>query len=314
MPNVIAETANMSREEWLKFRLDGIGGSDAAALAGANPYKSPIVTYMEKVGLYDPPEPGEAAYWGNVLEDVVAKEFEKRYNEEMHEHYKEKNTGYAAGIKIGARVQRRNAIFAHDKHDFMRANIDRLIFCPVKGKGLLEVKTANQFLNDEWAGEDIPNQYYIQKQHYLEVMNIDWGYMAVLIGGQKYKHYYIERDREVGKYLVDLEHNFWNNHVLAKIPPEIDGADSTTEMYKILYPQSYEAELPLELGSEAEGWVQLVEGWKNEKKEAENKQREFENKIKDVMKDNEVAFAGPHKITWKTAKNNQRRFTIKLGE
>lgn len=304
MPKVIAKTANMDHREWLGTRSKGVGGSDAAAIAGANPYKSPIVLYMEKVGLYKGPEPGEAAYWGNTLEAVVADEFLKRY---INEHMEQFNS-----LGNMPKVMRQNKLFAHSEYDFMRANIDRLIVCPIRGKGILEVKTANQFLADEWVGEDVPNQYYIQLQHYLEVMDLNYGYIAVLIGGQRYKHYFIERDREVGKMLIEIESNFWNNHVLIGIPPEMDGADSTTEMMKILYPQSYDYP-PLELGNGAEEWLIKLDLVKKLLDEAKEEKQTWENKLKDLIRDNEVAFAGPHKITWKTDKRGQRRFTYKLN-
>lgn len=301
MPKVVVNTKGMEYEEWLKLRDKGIGGSDAAAIAGVNPYKSPIVVYMEKLGLYKQPPAGEAAYWGNTLEPIVRKEFVKRINKERDEQG-----------KPHIRVTQRHALFAHDKYDFMRANIDGLIHCPIMGKGILEIKTANAFSTDEWQGDDVPNQYYIQVQHYFEVMDIDWGYIAVLIGGQKYKHYFIERDREIGKYLIEIESNFWHNHVEKRIPPVVDGSDSTTEMFKVLYPTSID-ETVIELPYEAKEWAEKVEEYKEQQKALKELQQEFENKIKAVMKENEVAFAGPHKITWKTNKNGQRRFNIKLN-
>lgn len=40
-------TAGMSRQEWLKLRKTGIGGSDAGAVCGVNPYASPIHVYLD---------------------------------------------------------------------------------------------------------------------------------------------------------------------------------------------------------------------------------------------------------------------------
>jgi putative phage-type endonuclease len=310
MARLVVNTKGMAHEEWLKNRDNGIGGSDAAAIAGASQYKSPVMVYMEKMGLYKQEVSGESAYWGNTLEAVVRKEFIKRYNAEIDAEYK------AEGIKLykSARVQQRHAIFAHDEHDFMRANVDGLIFCPRKGLGIFEAKTANQFLSDEWAGDDVPNQYYIQVQHYMAVMGLSYAYIAVLIGAQKYKHYYIERDEEFITYLINIESNFWNNHILTKIPPEMSGLDAEKSMLTSLYPNSYEPETPLQLSNEACIWLDKVEEYKNAEKVAKESKTKYENMIKDELKEVEVAFAGPHKITWKTAKNGQRRFTYKLGK
>ena len=41
-------TAGMAREEWLRLRKNGIGGSDAGAVCGLNPYSSPMNVYRDK--------------------------------------------------------------------------------------------------------------------------------------------------------------------------------------------------------------------------------------------------------------------------
>lgn len=34
----LVSTLNLSHEEWLKYRKQGLGGSDAGAICGLNPY------------------------------------------------------------------------------------------------------------------------------------------------------------------------------------------------------------------------------------------------------------------------------------
>lgn len=41
-------TLGMSREKWLTKRKKGIGGSDAGAICGLNPYASPLSVYLDK--------------------------------------------------------------------------------------------------------------------------------------------------------------------------------------------------------------------------------------------------------------------------
>ena len=64
----------------------------------------------------------ESAYFGNVLEEVVAQEFAKRTR---------------------LKVQRRNAILQHPEYPWMLANVDRLIVGERIG---LECKTASEYL------------------------------------------------------------------------------------------------------------------------------------------------------------------------
>lgn len=319
MAKVMAETANMSRSEWLAQRSLFVGASETAALiqkndgSFANPYSSPVVLYMIKTGQYIPSEPGEAAYWGNVLEEVVAQEFIKRYNEELFVEY------YSAELrKPGeepklARIQKRNAIFTHDELPYMCTNLDRLMFCPILGKCIVECKTANQYLSDDWEGEDVPDQYYIQVQHQMEVMDIDHAFIAVLIGGQKFKKYYIPRDKEFGAALVGIIRNFWENHVLKGIRPNIDGSKATTDMYKDLYGTSREG-TTLELSSEYVTCIEQRDEFKKLEASYKESKQEMENKIKAAMQETEIAFAGPHKITWKTDSRGVRALKIKLGK
>ena len=47
--NKLVSTKNLTKEEWLKFRKKGIGGSDAAAVCGMNPYSSAMKVYYDKI-------------------------------------------------------------------------------------------------------------------------------------------------------------------------------------------------------------------------------------------------------------------------
>src|SRR5690625_7660159 len=124
-------TLGMSREEWLRERKTGIGGSDAAAVLGFSPWVSPFELYIDKTSDHVEEIDNEAIHWGNVLEDVVAEEFTRR---------------------TGIKVRRRNQIFRHKEHDWMIANIDSEV---VGERALHECKTKNECKDDQWAGEEI---------------------------------------------------------------------------------------------------------------------------------------------------------------
>lgn len=76
---MIQSTLSMSHQEWLEDRRKGIGGSDVATILGLNQYKSAYQLWLEKTGQVELKDTeSEPAYWGNVLEEVVAKEFQER--------------------------------------------------------------------------------------------------------------------------------------------------------------------------------------------------------------------------------------------
>ena len=272
---ILANTSEMSHEEWLQARRKGIGGSDAAAIAGLNKWKSPVAVYLEKIG--QAPEESvnsEAAYWGTMLEDVVAQEFAKR---------------------TGLKVRRKNAILQHPEYPFMLANVDRLI---VGEKAGLECKTASEYLKEEWKDDEVPAPYLIQCQHYMAVTGFDSWWIAVLIGGNKFIYKKIERDEEIIQYLIQIESDFWNHHVLKKNPPMFDGSNASSELLKTLYPAAKFDE-EIELPSDASELITKYEQAKQEEAEAAARRMEAENQLKAMLGDYEKAFAGERIVTWK---------------
>lgn len=305
MPRLVANTADMPEQEWLLLRKEGIGGSDASAVAGQNKYASPIMVYMDKLSLYLPDKKDnvrEAATWGHLHEPTIRAEFVKRENAKRAEEGKQP-----------LKVVHRKAIFAHDEHDFIRTNLDGIVYDPDLGKGIFEAKTAHYMLREEWDGEDVPDAYFIQVQHNMLVMNVNYAWLAVLIGGNQFKYYFIPRDQEFINYLIQIETSFWNNHISQRIPPEMNGSDAEKQMLKDQYPHSqgneaYVTVLPnscIALAEAADAYKQLAV-------EMEQEKTKYENEIKAIMGTTEMAFAGSHKITWKTSSNMVRSMRIKL--
>ena len=102
----IAKTDEMSRDEWLKYRKLGIGGSDAGAICGVNPYASPISVYQDKTTDVLDTDDHETMRQGRDLEDYVARRFMEA---------------------TGKKVRRSNYIYRSTEYPFMQANVDRLV-------------------------------------------------------------------------------------------------------------------------------------------------------------------------------------------
>ena len=272
---------DMTHQEWLRERTKGIGGSDASVVLGLNKYKTPFELWLEKTGQVNVEESGgEAAYFGTLLEDLVAKEFEKR---------------------TGKNVRRNNFILHHPEHDFIIANIDRKV---VGEKALLECKTANAFLAKDWESEDVPAPYLVQVQHYLGVTGYDKAYIAVLIGGQKFIWKEIERDDELIQMIFEAEIDFWNNHVLANVPPALDGSSAAEKFLAERYAKA-DAEKSVDLDrSYKEKLDRLVE-LKKIIKDLEREKKEIENEIKNELKDATYGFVGNYRAEWKQFTRNQ---------
>lgn len=279
MAKVLANTVEMTRQEWLVERTKGIGGSDASVILGFNPWKSPFQLYIEKTGGQVEEINNEAIYWGNVLEDVVAKEFSR---------------------VTGKKVRKRNVMFRHPEHDFMIANIDRDV---VGEKALLECKTTNAFNADAWEGDHIPPAYICQLQHYMAVLGYEKAYIAVLIGGQKFVWKELKRDDEFIELMIEAEKEFWEEHVMKNIPPEIDGTNSASELLKKMYPQDNGETVMLE-SDKAETLIEAIESIKSEIKEKNTLLKEYENKLKLMIGDAAVGVTPRYEVNLKTYERN----------
>jgi len=291
MVKVLANTADMTHEEWLQTRTKGLGGSDASIVLGLNRWKTPFELWLEKTGQVTPESSqSEAAYWGTVMEDIVAKEFEKR---------------------TGKKVRRRNATFQHPEYPFLIANVDRLV---VGEKAILECKTTSAYNVDEWKDDEIPSPYIVQVQHYLGVLGPEYekAYIAVLIGGQKFVWKEIERDDELIQMIFEAEIDFWNNHVLANVPPALDGSSAAEQFLKERYAQ-VNPEKTIDLKYEFKEKIDELLSLKETIKELEKQARSIENEIKYELKDAEIGFAQNYQVTWKQYES-QRVDTKKLKE
>lgn len=257
-------TLNMSRDEWLAARKKGIGGSDVATVLGLNKYKSPFQLWLEKTGQIELEEiDNEAVHFGNVLEDVVAKEFEQRTDK---------------------RVRRRNQLFQHADYPFLIANIDRDV---IGENAILECKTTNAFLAKSWEGDEIPQSYLCQIQHYMNVLNREFAYIAVLIGGQKFIWKKVERDQELIDLMTERLVTFWEVNVLRREEPKLDGSKATTDFIKERYAEVGEKQivLPPSFDNLAADRIQL----KADEKLIKARIRKVENTIKQELGKNKAS-------------------------
>ena len=78
---VVVNATEITNEEWLEYRRQGLGGSDASIVAGINEYKSPYALWAEKAGIVESEFKGnKATEWGHNLERVVAEQYARETN------------------------------------------------------------------------------------------------------------------------------------------------------------------------------------------------------------------------------------------
>ena len=158
--------------------------------------------------------------FGNLLEDVVAKEFSRR-----------------SGMKVQRVTQQLS--LENIGESWAIGNIDRAIINPeiagnVRYKKdddgiyrlttdtILECKTASEYMSKlfgEEGSDHIPDYYLTHCLWYLKLTGAKVCYLAVLIGGNKFRMYRIERDDDLIESIFKQVKAFWFNHVIADVPP-----------------------------------------------------------------------------------------------
>ena len=212
---MIRELNFSDHDEWLKIRSNYIGGSDAGAVIGMNPYKSRYTLWAEKTGKVP-------AFCGNITTKVGA------YLEQLVAEMFEEQTG--------KKVRKKNRTIVNEDYPFACANVDRLV---VGERSLLEIKTTNSIplMRTLRNSNEFPDAYYAQVVHYLAVTGLDKAYLAVLINCREFKVYELHRDQAEIDALMGAERDFWNL-VKTNTPPSADGERSTSDTLTVLYPES----------------------------------------------------------------------------
>ena len=281
---VIAKTKDMDRKDWLMLRKNGIGGSDAGAVCGLNPYVSPLEIYFSKTceGVDEGAPDNEAMREGRDLEDYVARRFME-----------------ASGLK----VRRANVMYASREHPFMIADVDRLVTGCKGGRTGLECKTASPYSAEKWKDGKIPAHYIIQCYHYMAVLDAQSWYIAVIVYGREFKYIKLERDEEIIQQLIRIEENFWNHNVIEKVMPEPDGSDAAETFINRHFAESRkELSIPLKGFDEKLRRREEITGIISQ---LDTEKKKIEQEIKTYMDEAEYAENENFLVSWRNSITNR---------
>ena len=274
----LVSTLNLEKTEWLKYRKQGIGGSDAGAVCGLNPYRTAIHVYQDKTSDSIEDIDNEAMRQGRDFEDYVARRFMET---------------------TGKKVRRANAMFYDEKNSFMLADVDRMVVGENAG---LECKTASPFMADKWRDGNIPLSYQIQCYHYMSVCNAEAWYIAVVIYGREFKFYKIERDQQIIDDLIQIEKDFWENSVLKNVIPSPDGSKIADSVIADYFKESNNMIIPLngfdEKLKRRQELVDLMQKMETEKKQ-------IEQELKMYIGDAQMAENERYRVSWKSVYSNR---------
>lgn len=175
-----------SREEWLEGRkaIQGIGGSEAAAVFGASKWKTPLRLWEEKTGRRKPKEMSGVDYvdLGIQAEAPLRSLFSAIYPE------------YDVGY-------RPYDILYQTERPWLFATLDGELTEKESGRrGVLEIKKYEISNKADWKAWDgqIPMYYYCQILHQFLASGFDFAYLWAMLlrrnGEAILRPYYFERE------------------------------------------------------------------------------------------------------------------------
>lgn len=265
-------------------RLGFIGGSDVAAILGVSPWKSPHELWLQKTGRAAreviTPEQQKRFDRGHRLEPVVLDMLLDRLRDEGRE----------------VELLRTNERYIDAEHPFMACEIDfELMLDGEHVNG--DCKTVHPFAAKKWGEEgtdEVPIEYAAQFMHGLGITGRDRCIVATLIGMDDLLIYEVQRDQETIDGIRGRVAQYWNECVVADVPPDpIDFDDA-----KAIYAKA--AGTKIEATSEVRDAVFNLAEIKAKLRSFEEAEKELSFRIADFMRPHSILTFGGHEIaTWK---------------
>lgn len=194
-----------SHKDWLENRSAGIGGSEAAAIVGMNPYMSNVELWELKTGRRKAEDISDKPYvkYGHQAEIHLRELFGLDFPQ-YEVHYVDNNS------------------FTNSKYPWALASLDGWLTDDEGRTGILEIKTTEimQSIQKEKWNNQIPDNYYIQVLHYMMVLEADFAVLKAQLKSQfdgvptlQTRHYIIERAEVEDdiQFLIKAEKEFWKS-------------------------------------------------------------------------------------------------------
>ncbi|HAH9630908.1 TPA: endonuclease [Escherichia coli] len=275
----------MMRNAGIMDRTKYIGGSDVAGILGISPWRTPLEVYLDKVQpRVKPVDPSKQKVFkrGQRMEPYVIDLLSE---------------------ETGMEIVHRGNRYIHRDYDFIAAEIDAEA---ASGENI-EIKTVSPFKAKEWGEiqtDAIPVHYTAQAMHGLMVTNKQVCVFGVLIGGDDFRIYRVERDEETIQAILEKEIAFWDR-VKNLNPPEATSVSDVSLMFE------KDAGTSIEADGKALSLFNDLRYMKSRRKSLEEEIAISEEKLKMYMQEHSVlTLDGKPLCTWKSQISN--RFDQKL--
>lgn len=276
-----------ARALWLESRRRGIGGSDAAAILGLDPWRSGLDVWISKVKPA-PERTGDEKFGfrlGKLLEPAIAELYSAETDRE---------------IFIPEPL-----IVDHLQYPELIGSPDRL--CP-KDDRVIELKSEHQFADKfgDPGTDQVPDHYLIQCAHYMSIANLGRCDVAVLHGGARFAIYQLRRDLELEASMVEQLRGWWSDFVVKEVEPPLDASESWGNYLAMKYPFNRGPLIEIRPADFPDLMRQVnnVLNYADAIKDFKSKLEAAKTAVKASLGANDGFFGPWGKITWRTCKDS----------
>jgi putative phage-type endonuclease len=287
------DTTNMTEEEWLEKRKEGVGGSDCNNIVGSYKYTCKDRLYLIKRGEMEPspidPEGLEKIEHGKFLEPFILQRFIEKHEIE------------AKPLK---------AILVNKDRDWQRATIDAYISDEIG----LEIKCSYNpsmwYVGKELEdGQRVPESYYWQCQHYMAVTGAkEWWLFADVQGSTiKYMLYKIKRDEWDIAFLNREEEKFWNCVQNGKLPGPDDSDDYMRLQLELRGEQPLTKKKHRAIETDVDNMINEYTEIAAAENKLKNRKRSIKNQLVNIALENNAKYIVSNSRTVELKKNYTRK-------
>jgi predicted phage-related endonuclease len=317
----VTDVSGFSHDEWLDFRLKGIGCSEVGSIMGVNKWSHAAHVFSQKVGETGLKiEDNMPMHMGRLMEPVVM---------DMWQFW-DPDTGSldsylenSANGEIVRECYKPDIYLQNNKYPWLIGGCDALF--EHEGKvAILEVKTISSYSADQYEG-GIPPSYIFQIQAYMALHDAEYAEIVMLKDGRDIEVFPFERNDTIIDAMVEKCSDFWDKVTLAKgyigsgekdkafteFYPEADDTTSYQEFVKDRFKDGGR-EGGISSTDEIDASVERYLDLSEKEKELKALKLKESNIIKSFMGDYEdINFAHTdYKVSWRKGKG-ARRLLIK---
>lgn len=270
----------------LELRSQGIGGSEVAAVLGLDTDEREIWSvYNKKIGIPEPEaDPETRMRWaiGKDLEQSIVRSYTRM---------------------TGHRAEWWDKTVQHPDRPWQIGSPDALSPTAASPESGIDAKNVAFDQRFHWGhpgerDERFPERYEWQARWYMSLLDVDYWHIIALLGGSDLRIFTVERDMRKEREMLAQVESFWIDHVVPRVPPEINYSTSARNYVHALYPRNRGiVRAATDLERELLGQYQHA---REVAKLAEQEQARLETVLKDTVGEDDGIRSDEHLFTWRT--------------